>query len=271
MTFDEKLISLRKQKGYSQEELGNLLGVTRQTVSKWELGQTTPEMEKLIALSSLFNTSIDELLGNLSYTQPYNSSDLREKEVDSFHCPFPYRRGYEYISKHSLFGLPLVHVNIGYGSPGYRKKAKGIVAIGNIAQGVIAIGGIAMGVFALGGISLGLLLAVGALSLGFVSVGAIAVGLMSIGALAIGYLTIGAVSIGTYSFGAAALGSRVAVGASARGHIAIGEEASGHYSFLFGQLNVKMLQTIQETILQEYPGISPWLQKIIMRLISLGI
>ena len=46
MKFNEKLINLRKQKGLSQEELGYKLNVTRQTVSKWELGETTPEINK---------------------------------------------------------------------------------------------------------------------------------------------------------------------------------------------------------------------------------
>lgn len=68
MKFNEKLIELRKQKGLSQEELGYKLNVTRQTVSKWELSQTTPEMEKLIEISKLFNVSVDELL-NESDTQ----------------------------------------------------------------------------------------------------------------------------------------------------------------------------------------------------------
>ena len=48
MKFNEKLIKLRKEQGLSQEELGEKLNVTRQTVSKWELGETTPEMSKLL-------------------------------------------------------------------------------------------------------------------------------------------------------------------------------------------------------------------------------
>ena len=62
MKFNEKLIELRKKEGLSQEELGYKLNVTRQTVSKWELGQTTPEMEKLIEMSKVFNISVDELI-----------------------------------------------------------------------------------------------------------------------------------------------------------------------------------------------------------------
>lgn len=62
MKFSEKLIQLRKATGLSQEELGNRLNVARQTVSKWELGETTPEMEKLIKLSEIFNITLDELI-----------------------------------------------------------------------------------------------------------------------------------------------------------------------------------------------------------------
>ena len=52
MEFGNRLYELRKQKGLSQEELANLLDVTRQTVSKWELGDSTPDMDKLVALGS---------------------------------------------------------------------------------------------------------------------------------------------------------------------------------------------------------------------------
>ena len=62
MEFNERLMELRKQKGMSQEDLGYELGVSRQTVSKWELGETTPEMSKLVAMSNLFNVSLDSLI-----------------------------------------------------------------------------------------------------------------------------------------------------------------------------------------------------------------
>ena len=66
MNFSERLIKLRKEKGLSQEELGEKLNVTRQTVSKWELGQTTPEMSKLVEMSKLFGVTLDELTDNKS-------------------------------------------------------------------------------------------------------------------------------------------------------------------------------------------------------------
>ena len=62
MKFNEKLLELRKKKGWSQEELGDKLDVSRQTISKWESGQTTPELEKLIKLSELFEITVDELI-----------------------------------------------------------------------------------------------------------------------------------------------------------------------------------------------------------------
>ena len=64
MKFNEKLIELRKKAGLSQEELGYKLNVTRQTVSKWELGETTPEMAKLAEISKIFNMSVDDLIND---------------------------------------------------------------------------------------------------------------------------------------------------------------------------------------------------------------
>lgn len=62
MEFNNRLYELRKQKGLSQEELAGRLNVSRQTVSKWEIGDTTPDMEKLAAISELFDISLDELV-----------------------------------------------------------------------------------------------------------------------------------------------------------------------------------------------------------------
>lgn len=78
MKFNEKLIELRKKQGLSQEELGYKLNVTRQTVSKWELGQTTPEMDKLVELSKLFNISIDELINGPIIQN--NSNSINEEQ-----------------------------------------------------------------------------------------------------------------------------------------------------------------------------------------------
>ena len=82
MKFNEKLIKLRKVAGLSQEELGNRLDVARQTVSKWELGETTPEMDKLVELSNLFNVSMDEMAKETEIPEVI-ARELDHKKIDS--------------------------------------------------------------------------------------------------------------------------------------------------------------------------------------------
>lgn len=62
MTFGEKLQTLRKQNGMSQEQLSSQLTISRQAISKWELDSSLPDTENIIQLSKLFNVSIDYLL-----------------------------------------------------------------------------------------------------------------------------------------------------------------------------------------------------------------
>ena len=62
MIFADKLIELRKKSGWSQEELAEQLGVSRQSVSKWEGAQSIPDMNKLIKMSELFSVSLDTLI-----------------------------------------------------------------------------------------------------------------------------------------------------------------------------------------------------------------
>lgn len=78
MEFNKKLYELRKQKGISQEELSEKLNVSRQTLSKWELGTSTPDMEKLIAISDYFEISLDELV--LGKEKENLHSEEKEKE-----------------------------------------------------------------------------------------------------------------------------------------------------------------------------------------------
>ena len=82
MKFNEKLIKLRKSSGLSQEELGNKLNIARQTVSKWELGETTPEMDKLVELSNLFNVSLDEMIKETEVPEVI-ARELDHKKIDS--------------------------------------------------------------------------------------------------------------------------------------------------------------------------------------------
>jgi len=85
MEFNNKLYQLRKQNGLSQEELANRLNVSRQTVSKWEIGDSTPDIEKLIAISDLFDISLDELVmgkdavNEKEWTERVLTSDNKKK------------------------------------------------------------------------------------------------------------------------------------------------------------------------------------------------
>lgn len=77
---------LRKRAGYSQEEFAEIIGVSRQTVSKWETDFMKPETDKLIQISKLYNVSLDELLIDekdiLSLANRMVESDNREKIVE---------------------------------------------------------------------------------------------------------------------------------------------------------------------------------------------
>ena len=62
MTLGEKIQKLRKQRGLSQEALAEKVTVTRQTISKWELGTSDPSTSNLFALAKLYGVSVEELL-----------------------------------------------------------------------------------------------------------------------------------------------------------------------------------------------------------------
>ena len=64
MELGKRILELRKKSGLSQEQLGEKVNVTRQTISNWELGATAPNPEQLKLLSKALNISIDELLDN---------------------------------------------------------------------------------------------------------------------------------------------------------------------------------------------------------------
>lgn len=77
--FGNRLYELRKKSGLSQENLAEKLNISRQTLSKWELGESTPDMEKLIAISDLFEISLDELM--LGKKPPTGVSDKNVASV----------------------------------------------------------------------------------------------------------------------------------------------------------------------------------------------
>ena len=64
MKFCDKLQKIRKENNITQEQLADRLNVSRQAVSKWESGLAYPDTEKLIQISKIFNTSLDELIND---------------------------------------------------------------------------------------------------------------------------------------------------------------------------------------------------------------
>ena len=82
MTLGEKIQISRKKKGMSQEDLANLLNVSRQAVQKWESNSSTPEIDKLVLISNAFDVSLDWLLKDVDYTSNCDvSGGADNKEV----------------------------------------------------------------------------------------------------------------------------------------------------------------------------------------------
>ena len=82
MKFNEKLVSIRKKQGLSQEELGMELQVSRQTISKWESGQSYPDFQSLVMLSDYFGMSLDELVKDID-VQDIRDKNLTDEKVAS--------------------------------------------------------------------------------------------------------------------------------------------------------------------------------------------
>lgn len=70
MTLAEKILSLRTARGMSQDDLAEKLEISRQSVSKWETGQSIPDLDKIIRLADLFGVSVDELVREGERPQP---------------------------------------------------------------------------------------------------------------------------------------------------------------------------------------------------------
>ncbi len=84
MNFNEKLISLRKSMGLSQEELGAELHVSRQTISKWESAQSYPDFQRLVLLSDYFGLTLDELVRDVDVAD-VRSRNLNSEKLDSLY------------------------------------------------------------------------------------------------------------------------------------------------------------------------------------------
>lgn len=72
--LSERIYTFRRKSGLSQEQLAEKIGVSRQTISKWESGASTPELEKMLALSECFQISLDELVKDEAVNQSANEA-----------------------------------------------------------------------------------------------------------------------------------------------------------------------------------------------------
>lgn len=225
MNFSEKLAALRRQMGMSQEQLADRLGVTRQSVSKWEGGAAQPELAKLVALSELFHVSVDYLVKDyLEEPEPpagESSTARLEEQVAEISRFF---RVWSWDSRTKIRGLPLVSIRLSGNRMQFRDAARGIIAIGNIAVGVLALGIMSAGVVSAGVISAGVLV-LGCLAFGGAALGPVAVGLLAFGPVALGLW---------YAGGVTALAGKIAVGVAAVGDTAVGYDAAGNHVLLWG-------------------------------------
>lgn len=101
MILADKIITLRKKAGWSQEELASQLGVTRQSVSKWEGAQSVPDLDKVVQMSRLFGVSTDYLLKDELEEEEFVESEADETPLrrvtmeqarDTLRCARPARR-----------------------------------------------------------------------------------------------------------------------------------------------------------------------------------
>lgn len=256
MTLGDKLSKLRKENNYTQEQLAEVLGVSRQAISKWESNITYPETEKLIRISELFNCSLDYLLKDNMETDSKNQTNegtnffnriLRERKSEKIIC-----------------GMPLWHIG---------RNAKGFVAVGINSRGVISIGLKSKGILSVGILSLGLLsfgilslgfLSLGMFSLGILSAGCFSIGIFATGAISLGIISVGAIAIGDFSVGALSIGKYFAIGDNARAMIAIGDkQATGKVFQKIGKLTTKDITVVKKSLDAIVPTYLSWAKEII--------
>ena len=86
MILADKITELRKKRGWSQEELAEKVDVTRQSVSKWESAQSTPDLDKILKLAEIFEVTTDELLKAEQRLEDEKSSEKNDKNEKKKIC-----------------------------------------------------------------------------------------------------------------------------------------------------------------------------------------
>lgn len=266
MTTGEKIAKLRKEYNYTQEQLAQLLGVSRQSISKYESDIAYPETDKLIRISEIFDCSLDYLLKE-NVLERYNpqmeneqskSSILTEKTEEAVERAVREAvhkiRNFDKKSSKTICGLPLWHVG---------KNAKGIIAVGITARGIVALGFGSVGILSIGLASVGIL-AMGVLAVGLLALGSLVAGGIVCGGVCVGILALGGVAVGEFAFGGLAVGQYFAWGDIAQGMHAIGKsEAVGTCFEHLGELTAADKTELVQSLYKEVPGIFHWIVKII--------
>ena len=262
-----RLARLRRAQNITQEELADRLDISRQAVSKWESDLAFPETNKLLALSRLYGCTVDYLLTGETVDPPREPREETAAPAESPNLWDRLQTGwgqrpryFEYTSRRRIRGVPLVHINIGFG-----RRAKGIVAVGLTAKGVLSVGLASMGVISVGLLSAGIL-SVGILALGLLlAVGSIAVGAVAVGAIAAGIFAVGALSVGLISIGALSVGHYLAVGDHAYGLIAIGDSVAVGEVFQAEGITNARLDELLALVDRHLPPFLRWLGRGILR------
>lgn len=256
MTTGEKIARLRRESNHTQDQLAQFMGVSRQSISKWEADSAYPETEKLIKLSELYNCSLDYLLKeNMTEDKMVvgaveDKTQQQVKELTDMAAEMEiWKHGKK--SARTVLGMPLWHIG---------KNAKGFIAIGLKAQGVISIGLCSVGVISIGALSVGILSLGYFVSVGLLSYGCLALGLAAFGAISVGIITFGAISIGQFALGACSIGHYFAWGDYAKAIFAFGQsEAYGTVIEKVGKLTeIEKQQALQ--LMRDYvPAYFRWI------------
>ena len=258
MTLGEKLSKLRKEHNYTQEQLAEVLGVTRQSISKWESDIAYPETDKLIKIGRIFQCSMDYLLNEDAIEKQGLQPSEKECLWDKLKKPFHERK-----SKTMVLGMPLYHVGKNaHGFFAVGLKARGVFSVGLMSRGIVSLGLLSLGVLSPGILSLGLI-AAGMFSLGLLAVGTMALGLFAAGALSVGIISFGALSVGCFSVGALAIGQYAAVGDHAYGMIAIGQSvAEGSVYKHIGESSTTDIPAVVAWLDANVPSLLGWAKEI---------
>ena len=107
MIFADKLTQLRKKSGWSQEDLANQMGVSRQSVSKWEGAQSIPDLDKMIKLSKMFGVSIDYLLKD--EIEDAGEINLAEDYDENFYRKVSLKEAYEFLQVKEATAKPIAY------------------------------------------------------------------------------------------------------------------------------------------------------------------